>query len=165
MAIVYVGLGSNLNQPAQQVRSAITALQSKQQKLLALSSFYVTTSLISQQPDYINAVVAVETALSPEKFLFLLQQIEKDAGRIREAKWAPRVIDLDLILYDKQIITRPHLVVPHPEMYHRDFVLEPLKEIAPEICLPCGRTITFYLDRLDRKTITRVIPKTEINPT
>ena len=137
--IAYVGLGSNLADPAKQVRSAreaITLLDGVRE--LGFSSLYQSTPLGPQdQPDYINAVMAIEIRMSAISLLRCLQGIENDHGRVRAGeRWGARTLDLDLLVYDDRKIDQTDLVVPHVGIAERDFVLYPLFEIAPELDIP-----------------------------
>lgn len=137
----YLGIGSNLADPARQVRAACTALgQLDQTTLLRCSSLYASAPLgPADQPDFINAVAAIETRLDPETLLTRLQDLERAAGRIRTAdglRWGPRVLDLDLLLYGQLCLHTPTLTLPHPGIGRREFVLRPLLEIAPDLTIP-----------------------------
>lgn len=129
----YIGLGSNLDQPLQQVTKASTDIAALAQvEQLALSPLYSSQPVGPQdQPDYINAVMRIKTSLSALELLRQLQQIEHAHNRVRLERWGARTLDLDVLLYDEQIINLPDLRVPHPEMAHRGFVLYPLADIAP----------------------------------
>ena len=130
----YIGLGSNLDNPVRQVLLAIKALeQSPNIQLLQTSSLYKTEPVgYAAQPDFINAVVCVQTILPPEKLLQLLQSVELNQGRQRGSiQFGPRTLDLDLLLYGRETIQMEQLIVPHPRMLTRGFVLYPLAEIAP----------------------------------
>lgn len=144
MALVYIGLGSNLNTPILQIKTALIALNNMAEiKITAISSLYGSRPMGPQdQPDYINAVLALETTLSPIALLDVLQQIELDSGRIRkDERWGARTLDLDILLFDQQIIDSERLTVPHYGIKEREFVLIPLAEIAPELHLPSGENI------------------------
>lgn len=135
----YIGLGSNLSSPRQQVRRAIAELaQLPDSRLSAVSSLYRSLPMgPSDQPDYINAVAAIDTRLQPLALLDALQDIENQHRRQRGAqRWGPRTLDLDLLLYDAQQIAVERLTVPHYGMHERSFVLCPLAEIAPSIEVP-----------------------------
>ena len=136
--IAYVALGSNLADPAEQVRKAMVALGSLPHCVVAArSSLYRTAPRgYSDQPDFINAVVRLVTALSARELLTRMLALESDWGRVRTIPNGPRILDLDLLLYDHERITEPRLVVPHPRMHERAFVLVPLLEIAPSIEIP-----------------------------
>lgn len=136
----FIGLGSNLSDPAKQLHSAAKALaRLPDSRLTALSSLYQSRPLGAiAQPDYINAVVMLDTRLPAMALLDALQAIEQQQGRVRLQHWGPRTLDLDLLLYGAEQIDLPRLHVPHPEMQHRNFVLLPLAELAPELILPNG---------------------------
>jgi 2-amino-4-hydroxy-6-hydroxymethyldihydropteridine diphosphokinase len=134
----WIGVGSNLGDPAANVRGAITALgQQAHCRVQSQSSLYRTAPIgFDDQPDYVNAVVHIETALGPHLLLENLLALEKLFGRVRSHQNAPRTLDLDLLLYVDRIINQPGLQVPHPRMHERAFVLLPLAEIAPDIAIP-----------------------------
>ena len=135
----YIGLGSNLQNPLEQVSRAIFELDAVPDcRLDRASSFYRSTALgPADQPDYINAVVRLHTRLSARALLTAMQGIEQRHGRRRHGlRWGPRTLDLDLLLYADRIIREPGLIVPHPEMVSREFVLYPLYEIAPSLMVP-----------------------------
>jgi 2-amino-4-hydroxy-6-hydroxymethyldihydropteridine diphosphokinase len=130
----YVGLGSNLNNPMQQVSSALRELDRLPATCcVRYSSLYMTRPLGPEdQPDYVNAVAQLETALAPETLLDAMQELEHRHRRVRRgARWGPRTLDLDLLLYGMQQLITDRLVVPHPELTRRAFVLLPLAEVAP----------------------------------
>jgi 2-amino-4-hydroxy-6-hydroxymethyldihydropteridine diphosphokinase len=131
--IAYLGLGANLDDPRQQLQEALERLNNADEvEVTRVSTFYRNPPLgPANQPWYVNAVARVRTRLGPEELLHLLQQIETAMGRVRGERWGSRVIDLDLLLYNGEVIFTPDLVVPHPEMHLRIFVLTPLAEIAP----------------------------------
>lgn len=140
----YIGLGSNLNNPYQQIYLAIKELSKiNQTQLFKCSSLYTSLPLgpITEQPNFINAVVSLDTLLSPQQLLKELQKIELNHNRIRSTHWGPRTLDLDLLLYGKISLTTPSLKLPHPEFTKRDFVLYPLVEIEPNLQLECGKLI------------------------
>ncbi|WP_417662915.1 2-amino-4-hydroxy-6-hydroxymethyldihydropteridine diphosphokinase [Pseudomonas sp.] len=144
MTRVYIGLGSNLATPQQQLNAALSALAGiKQTRLVAQSSFYASDPLgPADQPRYLNAVAALDTQLGPLQLLDALQTIELEQGRERkEQRWGPRTLDLDILLFGQQVLNEPRLVVPHYHMHARAFVLYPLAEIAPGLQLPDGRTL------------------------
>lgn len=134
MVVVYVGLGSNLENPREQIATALVELaELSDSHLDCVSSLYRSQPVGPQdQPDFINAVAKLSTGLEAEALLDSLQQLEQRHHRIREVRWGPRSLDLDLLLYGDQIINTARLQVPHPEIIKRNFVLAPLKEIAPE---------------------------------
>lgn len=135
----YIGLGSNLVEPAKQIRSARQKIRRLAGvKELAFSSLYHSAPMGPQdQPDYINAVMSVETGLPAIELLHCLQEIEKEHGRIRTGqRWGARTLDLDLLVYGDQKINHIELTVPHVGIAERAFVLYPLFEIAPELVIP-----------------------------
>lgn len=136
--LAHVGLGSNLDDPRRQIEQALGALERlSDTRLLRSSSLYVSAPMgPADQPDYLNAVAALETSLAPLELLDALQAIEHRQGRVRGRHWGPRTIDLDLLLYGGQQIDLPRLQVPHPGMAQRAFVLAPLVEIAGDIDIP-----------------------------
>lgn len=139
MSVAYVALGSNLDGPARHVREAFSALDALPlTRLLRRSALYRSRPLGPVgQPDYVNAVAELETSLEPHALLDGLQSIEQAHGRARgPERWGPRPLDLDLLLYDEREIRDARLLVPHPEMGRRDFVLGPLIEIAPDARIP-----------------------------
>ena len=139
---VYVGLGSNLADPAEQLREAIRAMGLlPQSRVSGVSSFYVSDSLLPGQPRYTNAVAALDTSLPPLTLLDALQGIENDQGRVRLERWGPRTLDLDILLFGERLIDEPRLKVPHDQMQQRAFVLYPLAELAPGIILANGRAL------------------------
>ena len=151
MTLVYIALGSNLASPLTQVNAAIAALGAiPDSRIVAVSGFYRTPPLGPQdQPDYLNAAVALETTLAPEPLLDHTQRIELDQGRVRKAeRWGPRTLDLDIMLFGEETITTPRLTVPHYDMKNRGFMLWPLFEIAPALRFPDGETLASVLDHL-----------------
>lgn len=133
MERIYIGLGSNLAAPAQQLRSALEALaQLPLSRLAGSSAFYQSDSLLPGQPRYTNAVAALDSDLAPLDLLDALQAIEIDQGRERHERWGPRTLDLDILLFGDRLIDEPRLKVPHYHMQARAFVLYPLAELAPE---------------------------------
>lgn len=151
MTEAFVALGSNLASPLRQAEQALAALDRlPDTRVIRRSSFYRTPPLgPAGQPDYLNAVVQLETALSPLALLHALQQIEQQQGRVRTAeRWGPRTLDLDLLLYGEVIMQTPELTLPHYAMQTRAFVLLPLAEIAPDRRLPNGQTVRDCLAQL-----------------
>lgn len=147
-SVVYIGLGSNLDNPVQQLKTALDELnQLPDTRLIRASSLYRSKPVGPQdQPDFINAVACLETTLEPLALLDQLQALEQAHRRIRERHWGPRTLDLDLLLYDDQQVSHPRLTVPHSQMHLRGFVLLPLMEISPNLTLPGKGSITGILD-------------------
>lgn len=144
----FVGLGSNLQNPLQQIQSAISELaRIPQTQLITSSSLYSSPPLppITDQPDFINAVAQLETTLNPHELLTELIKIEQHHGRVREKRWGSRTLDLDVLLFGNQIINTLELIIPHPEIKQRNFVLYPLYEIAPGLQLPDGTFVSALL--------------------
>jgi len=135
----WIGLGANLQQPLQQLKDAIQRLSLlAESEVLATSSFYRTPPWGDiHQHDFINAVVLISTRLQPLDLLHHLQAIETDMGRVRKGRrWGPRLIDIDILMYEQQQINSDELTVPHPHMHERAFVLLPLAELDAEIEIP-----------------------------
>lgn len=152
MTLVYIGLGSNLSDPQQQIINALTALENiEQSQLVAVSSLYYSRPMGPQdQPDYMNAVAALNTSLSPIELLNNLQSIEKNAGRERKGnRWGARILDLDILLFGQETINNERLIIPHYGLTLREFVLIPLAEIAPQLTLPDGKSISFLASIID----------------
>jgi 2-amino-4-hydroxy-6-hydroxymethyldihydropteridine diphosphokinase len=136
--VAFIGLGSNLDNPVEQVSRALEALDNLQQtSVVRCSSLYRSAPVgFLEQPDFINAVVQLETELTPRALLDALLTVEHDSGRTREFCNAPRTLDLDVLLYDNLQHHEHGLTIPHPQMHLRAFVLQPLLEIAPECVIP-----------------------------
>jgi len=135
---VYIGLGSNLDEPATQIKTALADIDAiEQTTLIKESGIFKSRPMGPQdQPDYLNAVALVETELDAFKLLDKLQQIENAHGRIRQRHWGERTLDLDILLFaDKQIKT-DRLTIPHPGLAEREFVLYPLEKINPDLAVP-----------------------------
>ncbi|WP_454565670.1 2-amino-4-hydroxy-6-hydroxymethyldihydropteridine diphosphokinase [Pseudomonas sp. AIG] len=147
MERIYIGMGSNLADPAEQLRSAVAALgQLPQTTLVGVSAFYQSDSLLPGQPRYTNAVAALDSDLAPLDLLDALQAIENDQGRERLERWGPRTLDLDILLFGNRLIDEPRLKVPHYQIQERAFVLYPLAELAPQdLHLADGRPLTDLL--------------------
>lgn len=144
----FIGIGSNLNNPMQQVQTAFEDLKKiPATKLISVSSLYHTKPLGPiDQSDFVNAVAELMTELSPHQLLAELQNIEKQHGRIRDnTRWGPRTLDLDLLIYGNLQLDDGTLQIPHPGITTRIFVLEPLHEIAPTLQLPNGEKIAELL--------------------
>ncbi|CNF10111.1 2-amino-4-hydroxy-6-hydroxymethyldihydropteridine diphosphokinase [Yersinia nurmii] len=158
MIRVYIALGSNLAQPLQQVKTALEALEHlPRTRLVACSQLYRTKPLGPQdQPDFLNAVVALDTALPPEQLLDHTQEIERNQGRVRkDQRWGPRTLDLDIMLYGDRMINTERLTVPHYGLKEREFMLYPLADIAPDLIFPDGESLA---DRL------KLVPKNGLIP-
>ena len=166
MAQAYIGLGSNLSDQVDgqerdsqsQLEQAIDSLSGhKQVTVSKLSSFYQTPAIgPGEQPDYINAVALLDTLLPPVGLLDLLQSIENQQGRVRSVRWGARTLDLDILLYDQLIEDSELLTIPHPRMHERGFVMAPLNEIAPNLCLPSGENISQLLANCSMQGIVKL---------
>lgn len=158
----YLGLGSNLGDRRDYLRRAVALLNdSAQCEVTAASSLYVTEPLgYTDQPEFVNAVVEISTALAPQGLLELCSSVEQTLGRVRTIRWGPRVIDIDILIYSGVCVDDKDLVVPHPRMMERAFVLVPLAEIAPGLVLPGGLTAAEAAQRVDRSGIRTVMDNT-----
>lgn len=158
--VAYIGLGSNLEDPVRQVETALDELDAiAESRLLAASPLYRSAPMgPTEQPDYINAVAALETGLEPEALLDALQAIERRHKRVRKEHWGPRTLDLDLLLYGSQTLCSARLTVPHPGLRERAFVIYPLADIAPEAQLPDGTRVNWLRDHCPFDGLERLTP-------
>ncbi|WPE15990.1 2-amino-4-hydroxy-6-hydroxymethyldihydropteridine diphosphokinase [Candidatus Thioglobus autotrophicus] len=156
--LAYIGLGSNLNNPKQQIKAAVMALHAtKDVEVVNLSSLYQSPPVDdSKQPDYINAIAQVNTHLTPLELLYACQAIETQQHRVREKKWGARTIDLDIITYGVQVVASKQLVIPHPEMMNRAFVLIPLAELEPDLKVPVLGPIEDIIQELGAYQLTKL---------
>lgn len=148
----YVALGSNLDDPRAQVERGFVALQSlPQTSVIARSRLYRSAPWgFVDQPAFVNAVAGLETRLAPRELLDGLLAIERSAGRLRDGKkWAPRVLDLDLLVFGNEVLQENALTLPHPHLHERAFVLLPLFDIAPDLELPNHGRVRELLARID----------------
>ena len=158
MTRAYVALGANLGNPILTVKSALADLDAlADTRRIAASSLYRTAPVgLKNQPDFINAVAALETELSPAELLERLFVIEQRFGRKRSVKNAPRTLDLDLLLHGDAVLDTPALTLPHPRMHERAFVLAPLAEIAPDVVVPGRGTAAALLAAVADQAIERI---------
>lgn len=135
---VFLGLGSNLEAPIEQLQKARNTLaNTKRISEITFSSLYQSPPMdLQNQPDYINAVMEIETDLSPLELLAITQAVENEQGRIRKERWGARTLDIDILLFGDEIVDLPNLIIPHYGMTQRAFVLCPLFEIAPDLTIP-----------------------------
>ncbi len=156
--LAYIGLGSNLNNPKQQIKDALIALNATQDvKVVALSSLYQSKPIDdSKQPDYINTVCQVDTHLTALELLYVCQGIETKQHRVREKKWGARTIDLDIILYGVQVVASKQLIIPHPEMMNRAFVLVPLSELESDLKVPVLGPLQALIDLIDTSELIKL---------
>ena len=158
----YIGLGSNLDNPELQLDAALDALRDiPDTNLVKYSSFYRSAPLgPGGQPDFINAVALLDSGLEAGRLLAQLQSIENRQGRTRDGQhWGPRTLDLDMLLYGNQVIDEPELTVPHPGIRHRNFVLMPLLELAPDLEIPGLGRVDELLDAAGSAGITRLVER------
>lgn len=157
-SVVYIGLGSNLELPREQVMRALAALaEIPATRLIRRSSLFRSSPMGPQdQPDYINAVAALETGLEPEPLLDVLQSIEIVQGRVRGQPWGPRTLDLDILLFGDRLSASERLTLPHPGVAVRNFVLYPLAEIAPELEVPGLGSVSDLLLHCSRNGLERL---------
>lgn len=155
---VFIGLGSNLQNPIKQVQTGIVELnQIQQTQCLACSSLYRSAPVGPvDQPDYINAVALLATDLAPLALLDALQVLEQKHNRVRKKRWGPRTLDLDILLYGNQQIHSDRLTVPHRHLHERMFVLQPMSEIAPDLDIVGLGTLTALLETCADKAIKKI---------
>jgi 2-amino-4-hydroxy-6-hydroxymethyldihydropteridine diphosphokinase len=158
MERVYIGLGSNLDNPLQHVQTAIAELAALPDcTLLAQSPWYGSAAVgPGEQPDYVNGVACLDTNLEPHALLDNLQAIEQSHRRVRQQHWGPRTLDLDLLLYGQQVIHTERLQVPHPWLQQRNFVVLPLADVAPELTLPDHTSLQMLAHAISREGIWRL---------
>jgi 2-amino-4-hydroxy-6-hydroxymethyldihydropteridine diphosphokinase len=166
MAKAFIGLGSNLGRARDgvfedsqmQLHLAVdTITQHPKTQLLGLSSFYRTPAVGPEgQPDYINAVAALETSLSPIELLDFLMSVERQQGRKRTLRWGPRTLDLDILLYDQIFEDSERLTIPHPRLHERAFALIPLADLDPELVIPNGKNISQLLANCSAQGIVKL---------
>ena len=156
--LAYIGLGSNLKDPKLQIETALKALNEVDGILVTkISSFYESKPLLDMPgPNFINAVCKVDTSLSARDLLDVCQQIEDNQKRVREVKWGSRTIDLDILLYEQQVISSDRLSIPHPEMIDRAFVMVPLYEIDKEINVPLLGPVKKLIDRVNKLDVKKI---------
>ena len=156
----YIGIGSNLNDPAEQVRTAFAALDNlPDSRLIARSHLYSNPPMGPQdQPDYVNAVAGLITRLKPAELLDAMKAIEQQQGRERKPgdRWGARIIDLDLLVYGSASVAEPGLTVPHPGIFERNFVLFPLLDIAPQLIVPGQGAVSVLIRAVQDQAISRM---------
>jgi 2-amino-4-hydroxy-6-hydroxymethyldihydropteridine diphosphokinase len=137
MSTAYIGIGSNLGKRQENCLRAVELIEKKDILVKKRSSLYETEPWgVKDQPLFINMSIEVETDFKPLEFLHVLKDIEREAGREESGRWGPRVIDLDILLFDDIVMKEDGLTIPHPLLHKRDFVLRPLNEIAPNALHP-----------------------------
>ena len=151
MSRAYIGMGSNMGDRLENLKAAVISLSAALPDIVLIdkSSVYGSEPVgMTDQDDFLNAVVAVETTLEAHKLLEFLHEIEIERGRQRITRWGPRTLDLDLLMYGEEQLDDPDLTIPHPRLTERRFVLEPLLDIAPEAKLPDGTSLASVLEAL-----------------
>ena len=158
--VAYISIGSNLNNPYQQVKSAIDKLKIADNIYIeAISDWYLSDPVgPKNQSRYVNGVIKISTRLSPNQLLKKLHEIEDAHGRIRNVRWGPRTLDLDILLYGSKMMNTKKLTIPHPEMKIRNFVLTPLADIEPDLVLPDGSILSSLLENSQLKEIVPILP-------
>ncbi len=146
----FIAIGTNLGDRKRNIELAVKKMEANQIAVIKKSPVYSTMPYgYKNQPMFLNCVVEAQTDMSVEELLHTLQKIEKEMGRTKKIHWSPRIIDLDIIFFDSDIINKPDLQIPHPDMQNRDFVLKPLKDIAPDFVHPVLRkTVKELLEQL-----------------
>lgn len=159
----FIGLGSNQADPRVQLAQAVIRLSClPQTELIAQSPFYRSRPVgPPDQPDFINGAVWLRTGLAPLNLLDELQAIEQAHGRQRLQHWGPRTLDLDLLIYGNEAICNPRLTVPHPQLPDRDFVLQPLLDLNPDMRLPDGSRVADLRARCPDNGLARLLPETQ----
>jgi dihydroneopterin aldolase/2-amino-4-hydroxy-6-hydroxymethyldihydropteridine diphosphokinase len=150
----FIGIGSNLGDKEKNIEDAIRLIsESGFTKIVKISSLYKTEPVGYVKQDwFVNAVIKVKTKLSPKELLDSLSEIEKDLGRERVKKWGPRIIDLDILFYDKLILNEEGVTIPHPHLHERNFVLKPFCKIEPEFIHPIlNKSILMLYNELQKK--------------
>lgn len=156
-SLCYIGLGSNLDNPLEQVERAVKAL-AELGTITAQSPWYQSQAIgPGDQDDYINGVVALTTQLAPLQLLHALQAIENHQGRVRTVRWGERTLDLDILLYEQLELNSEELTIPHPYLCERAFVLYPLLDIAPELKLPKGQPISSFKAAVSQQKLEKLI--------
>ena len=156
--LAYIGLGSNLQNPRAQIKNALNSLNDNDGiEVVDVSSLYESKPLLDiPGPNYINAVCKIDTSLSAIDLLDICQSIEDNQKRIREVKWGSRTIDLDILLYEQQVISSDRLSIPHPEMIDRAFVMVPLCEIDKEINVPLLGPVKSLMERINKLDVKKI---------
>ena len=156
MSQAVLALGANLGDPAAGLQTAVNALAGAGE-VVAVSSVYQTAPVGGPpQPDYLNAVLLLDTTLPPQELLAFAHAVESGAGRERRERWGPRTLDVDVIVYDDLVSSDPSLTLPHPRAHERGFVLVPWAEIAPEAALPGHGRIAKLLETVDTSDVRRI---------
>jgi 2-amino-4-hydroxy-6-hydroxymethyldihydropteridine diphosphokinase len=158
MHTVYLGLGSNQSDPINQIKNATELIEKiETSKITKKSSLYESLPVgYLDQPNFINQVISLQTSLSPAELFERFQQIEFQLKRVKKIVNGPRTIDIDILLFNQEIILTNDLTIPHPRMLDRAFVMIPLLEIEPNILVPKISNLKEILGKLDKKTLTKI---------
>lgn len=152
----YLSLGSNIEPKKKYLSKALKLLQQQGIQILQASSIYQTPPWgNTEQQSFLNMVIKISTILSPFDLLHQCQNIERQLGRVREVHWGPRTIDIDILLYEQVVYKSKELTLPHPYIHQRGFVLVPLQEISPQICIN-GKPVSYYLKDIDVSQIIKM---------
>jgi len=148
--MILIGLGSNLGDRKENIITAIQNLsEHKDIKIEKISSLYETKPMdVMAQPDFLNGVICIITNLTPNKLLEVCLNVENQMGRVRQRRWGPRNIDIDILIYDDRVIMEEALCIPHPRLHERSFVLVPLQEIAGDVPIYQGQTPDELLNKI-----------------
>lgn len=158
MTTIYLSLGSNIGNRKKNLEKALTELDKSNIKEIKISSFYETEPVGPKQRNFYNIAGKFKTNLKPQELLKTVKQIEEKLGRTKTYHWGPRVIDIDILFYGKQIIKSKNLIIPHKEIINRAFVLVPMNEIAPNFVHPANcKTIKTLDKQLDYKSFIKQI--------
>jgi 2-amino-4-hydroxy-6-hydroxymethyldihydropteridine diphosphokinase len=153
---VFLSLGSNLGDREGNLLSALRLLEEHGVQVVRRSSWYDTDPVgYTEQPSFLNLVVEVRTSLGPHELLRCAQRVEEALGRVRTVRWGPRTVDVDVLLYGGRVVNTPDLVLPHPRLRERAFVLVPLFEVAPELVLPDGTPVAALLPSVADQRVER----------
>lgn len=156
MTNVFLGLGGNLGDRREAMRSAVTEIRAVVDEVRVSSLYESAPWGVTDQPAFLNAVVRGRTSLKPLDLLDAMQAIENDLGRVRKQRWGPRLIDIDILLYGAEVIDEPRLQVPHPYMTQRGFVLRPLADLAAGLTLPDGSLVGELLTTVNQDDLRRI---------
>ncbi|WP_457642840.1 2-amino-4-hydroxy-6-hydroxymethyldihydropteridine diphosphokinase [Persephonella sp.] len=161
MEKVFIGLGSNIGDREKYLKEAVKRLSVQVKDIVSAPVYRSKAVGFEDQPDFLNTVISGYTHLSPEELFRFIKKVEKQVGRVERFRWGPREIDIDILFYGNRVITTEYLVVPHPRLHERDFVLKPLTDIEPEFVHPLfKKTVQELLINLNCDSI---LEKTSIN--